>query len=63
MFLVFAGSFYYPSGGWDDYQETFETAEEAVRYAKSLYEDWWHVVELGKGEVFWGKRNDPEEES
>lgn len=44
MFLVFAGSDYYPSGGWNDLAETSESIELAVQSAKAENADWWHVV-------------------
>ncbi len=30
-YLVFTGSKYYPSGGWDDFRGTFDTVEEAQK--------------------------------
>ena len=49
-YLLFAGDHYYPSGGWDDFQEAFETWEEANQKGKDLKEqrkaDWYHVVDL-----------------
>lgn len=31
-FLIFAGSLYYPSGGWHDFEFMCETIEEAQGY-------------------------------
>jgi hypothetical protein len=45
MFLLFAGSTYYPSGGWHDYRGCFNSQEAAVAAAKADPSfDWWHVV-------------------
>jgi len=49
MYLLFAGSNYYPSGGWDDFRGEFNTLEEAREAAESSNfsfskYDWWHVV-------------------
>lgn len=59
-YLVFAGQYYYPSGGWDDYRAQFDNLDEARSYAKSLIkfeqsylggwinvgEDWWQIISL-----------------
>ena len=42
MYLLFAGSQYYPFGGFFDFQGAYDTVEEAVE-AGARY-DWWHVV-------------------
>lgn len=53
-YLCFAGEDYYPSGGWDDYVDSFDTLEEAVSFLRSklstystLRQDWgWcHIVD------------------
>ncbi len=49
-FLVFAGDCYYPEGGMNDFQEDFDTLEEArsfeAKIKKKLESDWgdlnWH---------------------
>lgn len=51
-FLLFAGDWYYPSGGWDDFEKSFDTLEEA-RAAKIrtypngqiYWQDWGHIVD------------------
>lgn len=50
-FLAFAGSDYYPNGGWSDLLGAFATADEAAaacraELAESGRRDWWHVVDL-----------------
>jgi hypothetical protein len=46
MYLVFAGSNYYPSGGWRDYLGTFNSENEALKAIANLsYSvDWWQIV-------------------
>jgi hypothetical protein len=53
-FLLFGGSNYYPSGGWDDFMESFDSVEDAAKVAKSRgrshsnaleWIDWAHVVD------------------
>ncbi len=55
-YMLFAGSQYYPSGGWDDFKDSFDTCEEALVAArlqetgykgktKPVY-DWFHVVDV-----------------
>lgn len=44
--MLFAGCNYYPYGGWEDYQGTFETVEEAVKKLMGL--GWAHIVMGGE---------------
>jgi hypothetical protein len=53
-YALFLGEFYYPSGGWDDFKNSFDTLDEAIKAA--LKEDtarapknWWHIVDLFTG--------------
>jgi hypothetical protein len=52
--LLFLGDDYYASGGWDDFEGSFDDIEAAVEHAKRKlcngvkYERWFHVVSLGK---------------
>jgi hypothetical protein len=50
-FLLFAGDFYYPKGGWHDLQGNFETAETAEQAVKALNPSWWHIVDSEEGEI------------
>ena len=36
MYLIFAYDGFYPSGGWNDYEGTENSYEEAVAFAKGL---------------------------
>lgn len=51
-YLLFAGSDYYPSGGWDDFRGSFKTIEEAKAaaaeiksYGSNVY-DWYQIVDF-----------------
>lgn len=37
-FLVFGIYRYYPSGGMDDLNDSFETVEEAVKHTKEIFD-------------------------
>jgi len=59
QFLLFAGTDYYPSGGFGDFKSDHDTAMEAVLAAADLDDghDWWHVVDSQtKGVVHSGHR-------
>jgi len=48
--MVFAGSTYYPRGGWEDFKGYFDSKEHAINFIYSLdTEDygWAHIVEKG----------------
>lgn len=44
-YLLFAGEYYYPSGGFNDYKGSFDSIEEAISNVMS-YHDWYHIVDL-----------------
>ena len=46
MFLVFAYCFYYPRGGWNDFQESFSSKEDAINYAKGLLKGQYDFVDI-----------------
>ena len=53
-FLVFAGMEYYPSGGWEDFVGTGNSAEEARKVAETNSDgsdDWYHIVDAGSGKI------------
>lgn len=56
QFLLFAGYRYYPRGGYEDFQDSFETEEEARLASKVLLEeqsmDWYHIVNTETGDYF-----------
>lgn len=48
-YLLFAGSHYYPSGGWDDFKDSFDTIETALSVAVNYELDWYHIVDTTTG--------------
>lgn len=58
-FLAFAGSNYYPDGGWNDFKGSFETLEEAIKEldpdirtrwpSEAPLYDWTHIVDTEDG--------------
>lgn len=45
-YLVFAGSWCYPNGGFKDFKQDFDTIEECKAFIDTLVIDWAHVVSL-----------------
>jgi len=56
-YLVFGCDRYYPSGGWSDFEGSFETLELAQEYIKKQNEvfstshDYWEIVDKEKEEI------------
>lgn len=51
-YLLFAGSRFYPSGGWNDFKGDHHTHFAAIEAAANLDGiEWWHVVEAETGKV------------
>lgn len=55
MILLFAGSCFYPSGGWEDFRGYFNSVEEAKKFLIDNWESfdiccspWMHIVEKNK---------------
>jgi hypothetical protein len=48
MIMLFAGTNYYPSGGWEDFKGYFNSIEDAMKFInddKDLsYCSWCHIV-------------------
>lgn len=64
-FAAFYGHDYYPSGGFGDFEGSFDTPEEAIAflearsreaYAPAWMWDWGHVVDLTNSEKVWDSR-------
>lgn len=54
-YLLFAGEYYYPGGGWNDLVNSFPTME-AVAVAidglfNDIFTDWFHVVDRDTGKI------------
>ncbi len=49
-YMVFMGNRFYPSGGWEDYQCSFDNIEKCKNYIKMSECDckWAHIVYMGK---------------
>lgn len=51
-YLLFAGSHYYPNGGWEDFKGDFDSVEAAQAQVPPLLESigagyaWWHIVDV-----------------
>lgn len=59
-YLAFAGDWYYPLGGWEDFVGSFgsiiDAKEAALDYGPFPDEpDWAHVVDVETGEKVWKK--------
>lgn len=54
QYLLFAGDHYYPSGGWNDFIDSYATMEEVEKQWATLSNnkvyDWGHVVDITKGQ-------------
>ena len=57
-YLVFAGTFYYPEGGWNDFYKDTDSLDEAIKYCKYYLEKeapkgygWCHIVDIHKGRI------------
>ena len=45
-YLLFAGDYYYPSGGMNDFVDSFDSIEEAVaQHDKNFIDSWKHVYD------------------
>ena len=55
-YLLFAGDYHYPNGGWSDFVDSFDSVEEAqdhLNHSKDSYlVDWAHVVDTETMEFF-----------
>ena len=52
-YLLFSYDGYYPDGGWNDFNGSFDTPELALAHAStdpSVHSDWWQLVDLETGE-------------
>jgi hypothetical protein len=61
-FLLFSGNYYYPLGGWNDFDASFDSIDEATAAVTETAE-WAHVIDSQTGEKLWEKEDDEEEES
>jgi len=61
-YLVFSMYAYYPSGGWDDFCDSFDTLDEARAHAEGMIKkrssggggyDWSHVIDSETSKQVW----------
>jgi hypothetical protein len=52
-YLLFAGELYYPSGGWDDFVNSFDTIEECMAAETNTTSgyDWAQIVDTTTGKI------------
>ncbi len=59
-YLLFAGSMFYPSGGWDDFQGYFSTVDDAKLWLQknepNANHNWAHIVQKDKI-ILWASAN------
>ena len=55
-FWVFSGWNSHPNGGWHDFHDSYDTAEEAVAKAKAMNAEqyhWAHAIDSVEGNMVW----------
>lgn len=45
-YLLFTFDGYYPSGGWNDFQGSFDSIEEAVEFMQNLRDDYAQIADI-----------------
>lgn len=50
-YLVFSGEDYYPAGGWEDFDASYDTLAEAHAAIKTEAFTWAHVVDRDTGHI------------
>jgi hypothetical protein len=52
-YILFGGEDYYPGGGWTDYVDAFETADEAHALGKARFKEyqWFHIADTHTGKI------------
>jgi hypothetical protein len=54
-YMTFAGEYYYPSGGMNDFRGSFDTLDEAIGFIEALDYDWMHVWDIVENMEVWSK--------
>lgn len=49
-YLMFAGSEYYPAGGWGDFVDSYDTIDEAKAAMSPRHHDWYGLTDSETGE-------------
>ena len=50
-YLLFGGGYYYPMGGWLDFEDSYDTIDEAK---ENLFGDWCHLIDSQTGDLVEG---------
>lgn len=52
-YAVFGGNVYYAEGGFNDFCDDFESADEAESFADDQFftNQWWHVVDMDTRQI------------
>ena len=55
-YLLFHGTHYYPSGGWEDFHDSYDSVADAeaeikTRKAEEYFWDWHHIVDSVEGKI------------
>ncbi len=60
-YLVFAGSTYYPMGGWNDFRTSFHSIDEAKNYLLDTQKqyDWYHIIDSETYRIVYEKYHSP----
>jgi len=49
-YLLFYGSYYYPDGGWNDFEGDYDTVEEAMDdFILEHSDDWYQIIDSTNG--------------
>lgn len=65
-FLVFFGMFYYPCGGFNDFDKDFDTLDEAIQFIQNKLNNdialdksdyWYHVFSLKDKAIVYNYKN------
>ena len=59
-YLLFAGEYYYPSGGFHDFKGSFDTIRDVLSNVWD-YHDWYHIVDSETLEIIKDGSKDDDE--
>jgi len=51
QYLLFAGDYYYPLGGWEDFIARFDKVEFAQEHITKRKYDWAHIVDIDNSKI------------
>jgi hypothetical protein len=50
-YLLFAGDYYYPCGGWEDFFKSYTSIEDATNDKGHINFNWVHIVDSQSGKI------------